>query len=228
MKKMISVAIDGPAGVGKSTASKLVAEKLGWNCLNTGALYRAFTVKCLEMNVDLFNEDEIEKAVDKVEISVKFINGVQRVYANGEDLTNKIRSEIVDKNVPYISKARKLREKIKKLQRIIATKNNVVVEGRDIGSVILPETVNKFFLTASAEIRAQRRYEERVAKNEKVDFDEILADIKLRDKLDTEREVSPLKIMPDAKVIDTSHKTIEEVVDEIFAKIKTNICEKVK
>lgn len=220
MQKIISVAIDGPAGVGKSTVSKLLAKKLGWNCLDTGALYRAFTVKCLEYGIDFEDQKQIEDMADKINISVEYIDGVQNVFANNQNVTNLIRQQIIDKKVSYISKVGKVRESIKDLQREIATANNVVVEGRDIGSVVLFDTINKFFLTATDKVRAERRFKERLAKGENPNFDEVLADIRLRDKLDSEREVSPLKIMPDATVIDTSNLSIDQVVEAMFLHIK--------
>ena len=220
MKTIISVAIDGPAGVGKSTVSKILAKKLGWNCLDTGALYRAFTVKCLEAGIDFENYKEIEDITDKIKIDVQYIDGVQNVFANGENVTGKIREQIIDKKVSYISQVGKVRESIKDLQREIATANNVVCEGRDIGSVVLVDTINKFFLTASPETRAERRFKERVQKGENPVFEEILADIQFRDRLDSGREVSPLKIMPDANVIDTSNLTIEQVVQAMYEKVK--------
>lgn len=221
-KQIISVAIDGPAGVGKSTVSKILAKKLGWNCLDTGALYRAFTVKCLDADIDFENEKQIEEMADKIVITVEYIDGVQNVFANGENVTGRIRGQIIDKKVSYISKVGKVRESIKDLQREIATANNVVCEGRDIGSVVLVDTINKFFLTATPEVRAERRFKERIARGENPVFDEILADIQLRDRLDSGREVSPLKIMPDAQVVDTSNMSIEEVVEYMLKRVKTN------
>ena len=221
-KQIISVAIDGPAGVGKSTVSKILAKKLGWNCLDTGALYRAFTVKCLDADIDFENENQIEEMADKIVITVEYIDGVQNVFANGENVTGRIRGQIIDKKVSYISKVGKVRESIKDLQREIATANNVVCEGRDIGSVVLVDTINKFFLTATPEVRAERRFKERIARGENPVFEEILADIQLRDRLDSGREVSPLKIMPDAQVVDTSNMSIEEVVEYMLVRVKTN------
>ncbi|MDD4816252.1 MAG: (d)CMP kinase [Clostridia bacterium] len=217
---MLSVAIDGPAGVGKSTVSKLLAKKLGWNCLDTGALYRAFTVKCLELNVDFESDISIVEASKKIKIFVKYIGGTQHTFANGKDMTSFLRTEQVDKLVPIISKVKEVRQSIVKLQREIATQENVVVEGRDIGSVVLKDSVNKFFLTASPEIRAKRRFDERTAKGEKVDFLTILTDISKRDKLDTERKTSPLLQAKDAILVDTDNLSIEQVVEKIFENVK--------
>jgi len=217
---MISVAIDGPAGGGKSTVSKLLAKKLGWNCLDTGALYRAFTVKCIDLGIDFGSENAIINASKNIKISVEYIGGVQHTFANGTDLTNLLRTEQVDKLVPIISKVKEVRQSIVKLQREIATRENVVVEGRDIGSVVLKNSVNKFFLTASADERAKRRFAERVAKGEKVDYNEILEDINARDKMDMERETSPLLQAKDAVLIDTTSLNIEQVVEKIFENVK--------
>lgn len=217
---VISVAIDGPAGVGKSTVSKLLAQKLGWNCLDTGALYRAFTVECLNLGLDFNNKKDIESNIDKIAIDVKFINNEQRVFVNDKDVTSIIRKEIIDKNVPFISKIKKVRESIKHIQRKIAIKNNVVVEGRDIGSVILHDTINKFFLSATPEVRAERRYKERLSRGENVSYDEILKDINARDKIDMEREISPLIICPDSIVVDTNNMNVQEVTDFIFKRVR--------
>lgn len=215
-----SIAIDGSAGVGKSTVSKKLAKKLGWGCLNTGALYRALTVKCLKEKTNVQDVDAVLETLKNVEISVKFINSDQHVYINDKDVTTLLHHDIVDKTVPYVAKIPAVREKVKKIQRDIATSSNVVVEGRDIGSVVLKDSINKFFLTASLAVRAERRYNERIAKGEEANYQEILKDIEMRDEMDRKREVSPLVIPEDACVVDTSNRTVDDIVDYMFSKVK--------
>lgn len=220
MKKISSITIDGPAGVGKSTISKLLAERLSTSCLNTGAIYRALTLECLRKNANIKIEAEVEKALKDFNLSVVFNNGQQHILLNNKDVTQFLHREIIDQTVAYVAKVPSIREKVRGIQRQIATENNIVVEGRDIGTVVLPDSINKFFLTASAEVRAERRYKERVQNGEKADYNQILTDIKLRDELDITRKVSPLLPAKDAIIVNTDNKSIEQILSEMQGKIK--------
>ncbi|MBR2221089.1 MAG: (d)CMP kinase [Clostridia bacterium] len=218
--KIQSVAIDGPAGVGKSTAAKLLAQKLGWAILETGAIYRAITVNFITKNLPLENEDVLAKAVQNLPVQVVYKNQKQHLFVEGVDLTPYLRTPIVDQNVALVAKVPAVREAVRAVQRQIATSQNIVVEGRDIGTVVLPESQNKFFLTASPQVRAQRRFKELVAKGGEVpNFSALLADIQKRDEMDKTRAVSPLLPAQDAIIINTDHLEIESVVHKMALKI---------
>lgn len=217
---MLSVAIDGPAGVGKSTVSKLVAKSLGWHCLDTGALYRAIAVACSRAKIDIKDIEQVKNLLTKIKIDVKFIDGVQHTYLNGEDVSPYLRTEEMDMLSSVTSAYREVRESIIDLQRELAKKENLVVEGRDITSNVLKDSKNKFFLDASPEERANRRYKERIDRGEKVEYKEIYDDIIERDKNDTTRKVAPLVCTKDSIKIDTTNLTINEVVEEILKNIK--------
>ena len=217
---MLSVAIDGPAGVGKSTVSKLVAKKLGWHCLDTGALYRAIAVACQRAKIDINNITEVKALLKTIEIDVKFKDGLQHTYLNGEDVTKYLRTEEIDMLASVTSAYKEVRDSIIDLQRNLAKKENLVVEGRDITSNVLKDSKNKFFLDASPEERAKRRYKERIDRGEKIEYKEIYDDIIERDKNDTTRKVAPLVCTKDSIKIDTTNLTINEVVEEILKNIK--------
>ena len=219
---MLSVAIDGPSGVGKSTVSKLVANKLGWHCLDTGALYRAIAVACLRAKIDIKNIDEVKALLNKIVIDVKFENGIQHTYLNGEDVTKFLRTEEMDMLSSVTSAYKEVRNSIIDLQRNLAKQENLVVEGRDITSNVLKESKNKFYLDATAEERAKRRYKERIDRGEKVNYNDILEDIIQRDKNDMTRKVAPLVCTKDSIKIDTTSLTINEVVEEILENVKLN------
>ncbi len=219
---MLSVAIDGPAGVGKSTVSKLVAKKLGWHCLDTGALYRAIAVACQRAKIDINNIDEVKALLKTIEIDVKFKDGLQHTYLNGEDVTKYLRTEEIDMLASVTSAYKEVRDSIIDLQRNLAKKENLVVEGRDITSNVLKDSKNKFYLDASPEERANRRYKERLARGEEVDYQDILEDLIQRDKNDMTRKIAPLVCTSDSIRIDTTKLTIDQVVDKMLENIKLN------
>ena len=204
------IAVDGPAGAGKSTISKLVAKKLGIQYLDTGAMYRAVTLYFLENNVDFSNIDEVEKNLDKIHID--FLNNI--LFLNNIDVSKQIREKNINDNVSDVSALAIVREKMVDLQRKMS--NN-----RDIGTVVFPNANYKFFLVASVDIRAQRRYKEELEKgNKSANIDDIKKSIENRDYIDSTRTVTPLKKADDAIQIDTSYMNIEEVVESIISYIK--------
>ena len=219
-KNLQTVAIDGPAGVGKSTAARLLAQKLGWSTLETGAIYRAITATLISKNVQLSNQKDIALNSKNLQVEVQFVEGKQHTLVDGVDLTPYLRIEVVEKNVAIVSKVPFVRQVVRTVQRQIAENHFVVVEGRDIGTVVLPECQNKFFLTASASVRAKRRFDELKQKGQPQSFEDILTEIQNRDTLDTQRVASPLVPANDAKIIDTSLLAIEEVVEIMYRHVK--------
>jgi len=215
MVNMLKIAIDGPAGSGKSTVSKIIAEKLNINYLDTGAMYRMCTLKILNKNINLDDENKITEIIDKIDIKME--NNV--FYLDNKDVSEQIRDEKISKNVSKVAAIKFVREKMVDIQREIASNADVIMDGRDIGTHVLKESKNKFFLNASIEVRALRRYEELINKGVNVIKEEIIKDIAKRDKLDSEREFFPLIKADDAVEIDTSGLNINEVVDLIISKI---------
>jgi cytidylate kinase len=211
------IAVDGPAGAGKSTISKLVAKKLGIQYLDTGAMYRAVTLYFLENNVDFSNIDEVEKNLDKIHID--FLNNI--LFLNNIDVSKQIREKNINDNVSDVSALAIVREKMVDLQRKMSNNKSVILDGRDIGTVVFPNANYKFFLVASVDIRAQRRYKEELEKgNKSANIDDIKKSIENRDYIDSTRTVTPLKKADDAIQIDTSYMNIEEVVESIISYIK--------
>ena len=214
------VAIDGPAGAGKSTIAKIVAAKKGFIYVDTGAMYRAKAIHMLRSNVDPMDEEAVAKASEKADISLEYVDGVQHVFLNGEDVTGSLRTEETGNMASLVSKYTAVRSRLVAIQKDIGTKNSIVMDGRDIGTVVLPNADVKVYLTASSKVRAKRRYDELVAKGQEADIDKIEEDIIARDHQDMTREVSPLKKADDAVEIDSSYMTIEEVADKILSLIK--------
>ena len=211
------IAVDGPAGAGKSTISKLVAKKLGIQYLDTGAMYRAVTLYFLENNVDFSNIDEVENSLDKIHID--FLNNI--LFLNNIDVSKQIREKNVNDNVSAVSAIAIVREKMVDLQRKMSNNKSVILDGRDIGTVVFPNANYKFFLVASADIRAQRRYKEELEKgNKSANIDDIKKSIENRDYIDSTRKVTPLKKADDAIQIDTNYMNIEEVVESIISYIQ--------
>ena len=211
------IAVDGPAGAGKSTISKLVAKKLGIQYLDTGAMYRAVTLYFLENNVDFSNIDEVEKNLDKIHID--FLDNI--LFLNNVDVSKQIREKNVNDNVSAVSALAIVREKMVDLQRKMSNNKSVILDGRDIGTVVFPNANYKFFLVASVDIRAQRRYKEELEKgNKSANIDDIKKSIENRDYMDSTRKVTPLKKADDAIQIDTSYMNIEEVVESIISYIQ--------
>lgn len=217
---MINVAIDGPAGAGKSTVAKAAAKKLGFIYVDTGALYRTVGVNALRKGIDPKDAEEVKATLDDIDVSLGFVDGSQHVFLNGEDVSEEIRLPASSMAASAVSAIPEVREFLLLLQRDIAKKNNCLMDGRDIGTVILPDAQYKFFFTASAEIRADRRCKELKEKGIPADYETVLAEIKERDYNDSHRETAPLKQADDAVLIDSSYMTIEEAVDKIVSYIK--------
>ncbi len=207
-----SVAIDGPAGAGKSTIAKLIAKELGYIYVDTGAMYRAMAVYFTKNNVKPEDEAAINEAVKKVDIRIEYQNGEQQVILNGENVTGLLRTEETGNMASKTSKYKEVRSKLVELQRQLAKTTDVVMDGRDIGTTVLPDARVKIYLTASSEARAKRRYDELTAKGESCDINAIKEDIETRDYQDMHREISPLRQAEDAVLLDTSDMNIEQVV----------------
>ena len=220
MSKKLIVAIDGPAGSGKSTTAKLIAQHLGYLYVDSGAMYRAITFLAISNDV-LNNSEEITKLAEEIDIKLKYINGVTYVFTNGKDITDHIRSVEVNKNVSIVSKIDGVRKAlVEKQQQMGNTSCGIVMEGRDITTVVFPNADVKIFLTASIEQRAARRLKEFSEKGINVEIKDVQQNISLRDQIDSTRELSPLVKSEDAVEIDTSKITIEEQVEKILAIVK--------
>ncbi|MEG1608645.1 MAG: (d)CMP kinase [Clostridia bacterium] len=217
---MINIAIDGPCGAGKSTISKLIAKKLSYTYLDTGAMYRAVGLYAFENNFDLVSGD-IESLLTQIKLDIAYNKSIDKtvILVNGKDVSDKIREHFVSKLASEISKIKEVRSFLVQMQRKIANGKNVVLDGRDIGTQVLPNATYKFFLTADPKERAKRRFDELVAKGEIVNFDDILNDVNERDSNDINRKESPLKQASDAILIDSSGKDIQQVVLEILSYI---------
>ena len=220
---MYSIAIDGPAGAGKSTIAKALSKKLGFVYIDTGAMYRAVALFFLEKGIKESDDDRIDKLLADLDISIKYVDGEQRVFLNNIDVSSKLRLEEIGKLASKFSAVKSVREKLVALQRKLAERENVVMDGRDIGTVVLPDADLKIYLCASSGVRARRRYLELIEKG----FDtstltegELEAEIIKRDEADMNREISPLKQADDAYYLDTSDMTLEEVVSKILDMVK--------
>ena len=218
---MSSIAIDGPAGAGKSSIAKALSKRLGYIYIDTGAMYRAVALFFVENNISDGADSRIESLLDKLEISIKYEDGAQKVILNGEDVTDKLRLEEIGKLASKFSAIGSVREKLVALQRKLAQKENVVMDGRDIGTVVLPNADLKIYLSASSKVRAKRRYLELLEKEHTdLDINEIEDEIIKRDEADMNREISPLKQADDAYYLDSSDMTLEEVVSKILSMVK--------
>lgn len=211
--KLITVAIDGPAAAGKSTVAKLVAKELGFTYIDTGAMYRAFTYYVLSKGLDPKNEEEACSLIDEVDIILK-PNG--KVFCNNVDVTDTIRESYISSNVSYIASYKAIRLSLVEQQRKMAKNTSVVMDGRDIGTYVLPNANVKIYQIASVETRAVRRYEENLAKGMACTLEEIEADVRRRDYIDSHREFAPLKPAPDSVLLDTSYMSIEEAKDAVL------------
>jgi len=207
------VAIDGPAGSGKTTIAKLVAERLGFFYLDTGAIYRAITLALMRAGFPLDDLKRVRALLDSISIEIK--DG--RIFLSGEDVSVLIREPEVDKRVSLVARLPEVRERLLPLQRKLVKGRNAVVEGRDMGTVVFPEAEVKIFLTASLEERAARRFRELLQRGKSLSFEEVLQDLRKRDEIDSGREIAPLRPAPDAIILDTTAKSIEEVVEEVTA-----------
>ncbi len=211
----LQIAIDGPAGAGKSSIAKELAKNFKYIYIDTGAMYRALTLLVIEKGISIEDVQRIEKEAKEINISFKLINDVQEVYIGKRRVTDEIRSFSVSKKVSAVSAISGVRKEMVKKQKALAGENNVVMDGRDIGTVVLPDARIKVFLTASPEERARRRYEELIEKGKSVDLEKLSEDIRLRDYMDEHREISPLKASSDAIIIDTTKLSFDEVLKKI-------------
>ncbi len=223
---MISVAIDGPSGSGKSTISKCLAKKLGFVSLDTGALYRTIAYFLKNNKINYQDENLVEQKLKNINIDLRYLNSNQRVFLDGKDVTNSIRSEDISMISSCISAMPCVRSYLLDFQRNMAKKYNIIMDGRDIGTVILPNATVKIFLTASPEVRAKRRYSELSESGQNVNYKEVLSDVLKRDFNDKNRKISPLKQADDAILFDSSEYSFEQTVEELFKIIKERIaCE---
>ncbi len=212
---MINVAIDGPAGAGKSTISRAAADKLGFIYVDTGALYRSVGVYALRNGIDTKSREKLKEALPKIKVELRFKDGVQHVFLNGEDVSDEIRLPKSSMAASDVSAVPEVRSFLFDLQRNIAEKNNCIMDGRDIGTVVLPNADVKIFLTASPESRAMRRYKELSAKGAAVGYEEVLSDLKERDYNDSHREIAPLKPAKDSITVDTTLLSLDESIEKI-------------
>lgn len=212
-----SIAIDGPAGAGKSTIAKEIARRLGFIYVDTGAMYRAMALYLLRANIAVTDTEGISKACKDADITIEYVNGEQQVILNGKNVNTYIRTEEVGNMASASSVNKDVRLKLVELQRKLAAKTNVIMDGRDIGTYVLPDANIKIYLTASVNVRAHRRYNELKEKQISCNLKEIEEDIISRDNRDMSREFAPLKRAHDAVLVDTSHMTIEEVIQTIIS-----------
>lgn len=217
---MTAVAIDGPAGAGKSTAARAAAKRLGFVYVDTGAMYRAVGCHMRALGISVEETERVEQALEGLEVAIRFADGEQRVLVNGEDVTGSIRTPDASRAASEFSALPCVRRFLFDLQQDLAKKNSVIMDGRDIGTVVLPWAQVKIFLTASPEERARRRFEELKAKGEEVAYDEILSDMKERDYQDSHREIAPLRPASDAVLLDSTGLTLDEVVERIAALVE--------
>lgn len=220
-ERFISVAIDGPAGAGKSTIAKRVAKELGYLYVDTGAIYRTVGYHMSLMGIGPKDADGIRRCIDDVNIEIVYgDDGLQHMILNGDDVTDRIRTPEMSMMASGVAAQPCVREYLLDMQRNLAATRNVVMDGRDIGTVVLPDAPVKVYLTASAEVRAERRYQELLAKGESVRYEDVYTDVVKRDEADMNRKIAPLKCADDAEVLDCSYLTIDQVVAEMKAIIE--------
>ncbi len=213
--KKTAIAIDGPSGAGKSTMSKLLAKELGFIYVDTGAIYRTVGIYTYRRGIDSKNAEAVEALLPEIDIVIKHIDGVQRIFLNGEDVSEKIREHIISKYASDVSAIPAVRKFLLDMQRGFAKEHNVIMDGRDIGTVVLPDAEIKIFLTANDEDRAKRRYEELLLKGQEITYDKVLSDMRERDRQDAGRETAPLVAADDAITVDTTGNTLEESIAEL-------------
>lgn len=212
------IAIDGPAGAGKSTISKMIAKKLGLNYIDTGAMYRAITYKCITNGIDVKNEEKVIEVCEHCNVDFRD----NKIYLDDKCVNDEIRTQEVSENVSDVAKISRVREIMVKKQRELGFKSNVILDGRDVGTCIFPDTKYKFYLNASPKERGRRRYLELKEKGNDVVLEDIIKDIERRDYIDSTREVSPLVKARDAIEIDSTSMSVEDVVQEIVKKVRGN------
>lgn len=217
LKKNITIAIDGPSGAGKSTIAKIVAKKLAFEYVDTGAMYRALTLKVLNMKLDPSSRGDVLRAMSDTCIDFKD----NHIFLDGKNVDKEIRDNTINRNVSYIAKIKEVRDKMVCMQQELARTKSVIMDGRDIATVVLPDADFKFFITASIDERSNRRYKELVLKgHSNISLQQIKSEMITRDEIDSNREVSPLIRAKDAIVLDNTYKTIDECVEEIIAMVK--------
>ena len=214
------IALDGPAGAGKSTIAKVIAKRLGLPYLDTGAMYRAMALCAFSEGVSLTDAEKVDELLNRTDIRVAYLDDGQHVFVNGTDVTGRLREEEIGKGASLISKLRCVRDKLAGMQRDIAHETHAVLDGREIGTFVIPETPYKFFVTATAEERAMRRVRQLEEKGETPDYQLILKDILARDYQDSHRDYAPLKQAEDAVLIDTTHMTIDEAVEAVLTALE--------
>lgn len=217
MSKIIRIALDGPSGSGKSTIAKKLSSKLNILYLDTGAMYRATALKAISLGIDTFDEKGVLTFIDNIDLQIKYVDGTQHTYLDGEDVSERIREPHVSMAASNISSLKCVRLKMVEMQRKIASQMSCVLDGRDIGSFVLPDADYKFYITASVDVRADRRFKELTLKGHKVDFVELRKEIEQRDYNDKNRDFAPLTKADDAIEIDTSFMTIEQVINKVLS-----------
>ena len=224
MAKTYSIAIDGPAGAGKSTIAKALAKELNYHYVDTGAIYRTVAYFLDLLGVSPKDVDGVTRYIDELTVDIEYDEtGKQHMIMNGQDVTDEIRTQDISQKASLVSAHKVVRDVLLDMQRDVAKKHNVIMDGRDIGTVVLPKATVKIFLTASAEVRAKRRTDELIAKGQQAEFNKVLEEIKLRDHQDTTRPIAPLKQAEDAVLVDTSDMDI----DKVLATIKRIVGEKI-
>ena len=220
---MISIALDGPAGAGKSTVAKGVAKELGFIYVDTGALYRTVGLKFIREGYDTNLDCDIEAILKTIEVDIKFIDGAQHVFLNGEDVSDEIRTPDASMMASAVSAKPPVRAFLLEMQRKLARENNVLMDGRDIGTVVLPNATLKFFVTATVEERANRRYKELIEKGMDVKYEDIYKDIETRDYNDSHRAIAPLKPAEDSIMFDTTGNTLEQSIEQLLKMINERL-----
>ena len=219
----INIAIDGPSGAGKSTLARRLAEKMNFIYVDTGAMYRSIGLYVLRQNVDANDTDGVVRCLASIEVSLGFLNGEQRVYLNGEDVSEKIRVHEVSQYASLVSGIPEVRAFLLDMQKKLAHDHDVIMDGRDIGTVVLPDADVKIFLTASAEVRAKRRYKELLERGQDVSYEQVLNDVNQRDDQDMNRAVAPLKPAEDSVIVDTSDYSFEESLTLLHSTVKERL-----
>ena len=220
MDKIIRIALDGPSGSGKSTIAKRLSSKLNILYLDTGAMYRATALKALSLGIDTFDEVGVKTFNSDINLEIKYVDGAQHTFLDGEDVSERIREPHVSMAASNISSLKCVRLKMVEMQRQIASKMSCVLDGRDIGSYVLPNADYKFYITASVDVRADRRFKELTLKGHKIDFDELKKEIEQRDYNDKNRDFAPLTKASDAIEIDTSFMSVEQVISKVISYIE--------